>query len=69
MTADPARHTNRIGTWGGPGVLLLIDGVWNHYDRHDLRPELLARARGVVGTDAPRILIKTVPDSLDAVAP
>lgn len=63
------RHAARTGTWGGPGVLLLLGGVWRHYHRHEVTNEILAQAGGVVGTDAPRILIKTVPDALDTVAP
>lgn len=65
---------SNIGTWAGPGVLLLIDGSWRHYDPAKLtRAEVRALqevATACVGREGPRIDIRRAPsDARDVVAP
>ena len=56
------RHN--IGTWSGPGILLLVDGKWLHVDPSRMTPEeaaiLEARSSACVGRDNPMINIQRV---------
>lgn len=49
----------RIGTWKGPGVLLLIDGNWLYYTKRDAS-KVRTLATCIVGTDEPVIAISRI---------
>ena len=67
-------QTPHIGTWAGPGILVLDGGKWRHVDPDDLTPaerfDIRYAKRIVIGQDHPLIAIANVDEPLrDTVAP
>ncbi len=58
----PRQH---VGTWGGPGILVLVGGVWIHYLLREAPRDLRATATALVGNDEPRITIMLAEDRGD----
>jgi hypothetical protein len=63
-----------VGLWGGPGILLLLDGVWRYYDPAELESAdgraLRETATACIGNDRPLITVQRAPDlPRDVVAP
>ncbi len=60
--SPPREHT---GVWAGPGILVLVDGVWIHFLPRDAPRDLTARATALVGTDTPKVCIHLAEDMRD----